>query len=205
MSSINTSYVKFSKCHFNNIKLNIGMNLLNKAISMNRYYNVYSCNNSVKYEGIDPLYGPNNFVMPEEEMVNMDVNLLHYETFLIFPQLKKINQIMEKFNIRTIQSQPSYYINLNSSTEEFNSYFNVPFVEFIGNYESMNIFETIKRDCRLNDCYFDNIVNYSKTTMSLSTIRFCIMRPFINSNGDQINGFDDTDFWNTIIEIISEL
>ena len=83
MTSIN--YVQCSRCYFNSMKINVAISLLNEAIRSNRYFNVYNYNNNVREEGIDPLYGPKDFVMPQEISI-MDVNLIHYETFLIFPQ-----------------------------------------------------------------------------------------------------------------------
>lgn len=194
MNSVN--YIGFAKHYFKDMKLSIAINLLQEALSLNRYHNVYyNIDQTYSYEGVDPLYGPLNF--------NFSLNNdLHYETFLILEKIEQINKILEKFNIKTIQSQPSYYINNESLNSSLKAYFNLPFVEFIGSKESIKIFETIKSDIRFNNYYFDA---YPEIKDSQEVIRFCIMRPYIDLMGNQIFGFNDSDFWDTIIEVLSEI
>lgn len=198
-------YTSYSRHFLKDLPIRLVNLILSEAVKLNRYYNEYNIvlitgiNKEIK-EGTDPCIGPKDFSI--EFLNNSPIGNISYETYLILPYLTTINNILDKYNIRTIQSQPSYYINLN--VLNFETYFNIPFVEFTGSIDSIEIYKKIQANIKLSKCYFNIYFEKDKTTDDVN-IRFCILRPFLDIDGNVNSGFDDTDFWLNIIEVIQEL
>lgn len=196
-------YTQWTRQYFYDLKLNVATQLLSEALKSNRYYNVYSrSNGNYDEEGIDPCLGPKN--LDPLKLETNDMGKVSWETLLIKDKLDKINKLGEKFSIKTIQSQPSYYINLNEESGNFNTYFNIPFVELVGPIQWIKIFKLFQKDTRLSNCYFDINWNINSNTNS-NTIRMCIIRPFIDIKGNLLYGFDDSEFFLNISKIFEEI
>jgi len=198
-------YIHWTKQYFYDIKLEIASRLITEAIESNRYYNVYyNINQRCIKEGIDPCIGPTN--LDHEFLITEYFGQVSWETILIKDYLDQINMLGEKFGIKTIQSQPSYYVNLNLEPGHFNTYFNLPFVELIGPINWIRIFKQIQSDPRLLECYFDTNFEIPQTEFEENlSIRFCIVRPFVDFEGNQISGFSDIDFFSSIIQVFWDI
>jgi hypothetical protein len=93
--------------------------------------------------------------------------------------------------------------NLINSYPNFESYFQLPFVDFSGPIDALKIFKKMELDFRLSNCFFNTFYTTNKET-GVIRIRFCIMRPFVDINGQTNSGFSDEDFWQTICDICKE-
>ncbi len=174
--------------------------LLVDAIKFNRYHNEYvKSDGKIITEGVDSITGPDGF--NKKLLDNSPIGPIGYETLLILPYLEKINNALEKLNIRTVQSQPAYYNNL--AHDGFKSYFQIPFVDFAGPFEAIEIYNKMEQDPRLSKCYFNKF--YAADQSDETVFRFFIGRPFIDLDGNPNSGFADRDFWELICTIADEL
>ncbi len=196
-------YVNWSRTRFSNLPLKCATTLLNQAIELGRYESEFK-NDQGKLikEGNDLCIPPRGF--DKNLLDNSPIGPINYETYLILPWLIKINDSLKKHNISTIQSQPAYYVNLIEPA--FKSYFQVPFVEFLGSIDALEIYQKMESDPRLSKCYFNTFYQdrYPNRKPGEFRIRFCIMRPFVDLEGNQNSDLDDEDFWTTICDICSE-
>jgi hypothetical protein len=193
-------YVKYTRIEVSSLPIIFSTTLLVDSIEANRYFDEYiSLTDELISEGIDPTTGPEDFDMTLLD--NTPFDSICYETFLIVDYLIKINESLKVYNIKTIQSQPSYYINMDDPN--FKSYFQIPFVEFSGSVDAIKIYEQIKSDSRLSKCFFNTF--YEKDSSDEIIIRFFIGRPYIDLHGSPNSGFSDNDFWEIICTIAEEL
>jgi hypothetical protein len=192
-------YVYWTRFAVSELPITVASSLLSEAIKTNRYQNTFvKPDGKIVTEGVDTCLGPEDF--DPDLLDNSPIGQIAYETWLILPYLLKINKALEVYNIRTVQSEPVYYIN--SIRTEFKSYFQIPFVDFSGPIEAIGIYKKIQSDSRLSNCYFNTF--YTTNSSGEISIRFFIGRPFIDLDGKPNSGFSDDDFWQTICTIVSE-
>jgi hypothetical protein len=176
----------------------ISNNLIKDAIDSNKFYHKYNdCNNKLIIEGIDPVLGPAGFDFDSYDVEKIDVG--GYETSLIYNYLIKINNLLKKYSIITIQSEPAYYNNDNGFSPP---YFQLPFIEFSYKKNSVPILKKIINH-NLTSSYLSFTGHYKVD--NIPHLRTILIMPYINDNGNQINSFDDTPFWNNIIIILTEI
>jgi len=157
---------------------------VSKAKQSQKYFNTKT------QKGIDPMDGPKGFDVKLLDIKEFGGEI-SYETYTIVKYLQQINQLLQPYKIHTIQSQPSWLID--------DSYFQIPFIEFEGNPNSVQIFREMYD--MLDNCLSNT--NISKNA-GKSVVRFCILRPFIRDyklNSD----FLDTDFWEKIVDMCDKI
>jgi hypothetical protein len=193
-------YTYWTRFTVSQIPAKVASSLLAEAVRTDRYYNEFvKLNNEIVTDGVNSCFGPVDF--PAENLDHPLLGSIAYETWLILPQLLRINKSLACYNIQTVQSEPSYYNNM--AREEFESYFQIPFVDFSGPVESIEIYKKFQSDPRLSNCFFNTF--YKRNESGEIAIRFFIGRPFIDFDGNPNSGFSDDDFWETICTIAEEL
>ena len=193
-------YVYCSRQKVSGLSVKHAATMMLEAIEMDRYCNEYLdfSGNKIK-EGIDSCIGPEGF--DKELLDNSPIGPISYETLLILTWIMQMNESLKSHGISTVQSQPAYYENY--TDPNFESYFSVPFVDFAGPIEALGIYQQMESDTRLSNCFFNTFYVQSKKSGKV-TIRFCIMRPYINTTGQANSGFSDIDFWETICTVCAE-
>jgi hypothetical protein len=202
-------YVIFSRIKVSELPVTLAAPMMIDAIKLKRFYCEHKkCNNTIEdetiysgeiiMEGINPCLGPKDF--DEELLDNSPLGLISYETTLIMPYLMQMNDSLQSHNISTVQSQPAYY---NNSGISFDSFFSVPFVDFLGSIDALNVYQQMKLDPRLTKCLFDTFYQENEETGEIC-LRLCIMRPYIDINGKPNSGFSDTDFWETLCAVCKD-
>lgn len=191
-------YTLYSKLETSKIKLNILNELMSQALKTNRFFHTYTdMNGNNLYEGIDIIKGPNGFNIKKIDTENLGIE--QYETSIIYKYLIEFNNLLKKHNVRTIQSSISYYLD----DEKISlSYFQVPFIEFIGHKNTIPIMKKIINHSLASTYLSFTIPNIYKDNQ---VIRTTLLRPYVDFNGNKINDFDDTDFWDTILIIIKSI
>jgi len=178
------------------IKSDICCNLLSEAVKLDRYfYDHYNSNGIIK--GIDIIKGPTGFDIKKIDTEKLGIE--QYETSIIYKYLIKFNKLLEKYNVKTIQSSISYYIDV----EDFSPpYFQIPFIEFVGDKNTILIMKKI-----VNHDLASSYQSYTFPTFydNKQVIRTTLLRPYIDSEGNKINDFNDTDFWDNILIIIKSI
>jgi hypothetical protein len=199
-------YVQYTRLYESNLNVLVSNKLRSQAVELKRYYHSYYDNN-YKFieEGIDSTLGYNEFNIKEYDTENYGID--QYESVLIYKYLKKINNLLSIFNIKTIQSGISYWNNDINFPEP--SYFQLPWIEFAGDTNSIPIMKKIINH-KLSKKYFsftfgDYIKNSINQEKIETRIRTSLIRPFIDSDGNLINDFDDLEFWENIVKIIQEI
>ena len=194
-------YVYCSRQKVSELPAKHAATMMLQAISSDRYYNEYvDYNGNVIKEGIDSCIGPDGFDIGKLD--ESPIGPIGYETLLILPWLLRMNESLKSHGICTVQSQPAYY---NNQIEKgFDSYFQLPFVDFAGPISAIGIYQQMESDPGLSSCFFNSFYTKDKKTGQI-VIRFCIMRPYTNSNGQVISGFSDTDFWELICTVCADL
>ena len=199
-------YVSMSRLNIENIKESYKEKLIEEAILLNRYYEK-KYTDSYKNNTIEKGIAPEQII---DNIKENDLDVDSYETILIIDELIELNKLLNKFNIFTIQSQPSYYIN----DETFSRpYFQLPFVEFRGNINTIPIMKEIVNHKLLQNYYF---TSYPELIDDTPMIRTTVMRPYLSGNYFSKNqeeedkkkllyGIYDKDFWNNLICAIREI
>lgn len=167
--------------------------LVEQALHMNRYYyKYYNKYGILTVEGVDPADSiPMGTIIPEE------YSEIGYETTLILNYLIEINNLLKKYNMKSDQSQPSYYVNDFSFSQP---YLQLPFVLFICGLDAFPIIEKFVYHPLIEN-YYIFIDTYESDVLGYI---FVIMRPYIQK-GELIVTFDDGKFWNDIITIAKEV
>lgn len=193
-------YPSYTRYPVSELPMDLVSTMFSDAIKFNRYHNEYvASNGSIISEGVDACNGPDGF--EQELLENSPIGHIGYETLLILPQLLKINKALSIHNIQTVQSQPAYYNNL--IDKNFKSYFQIPFVDFAGPVEAIEIYKQMETDPRLSNCFVNMF--YTTSPSGEISIRFFIGRPFIDLKSRPNSGFFDDDFWELICTIAEEL
>jgi len=200
-------YVQYTRLYEETLKVSVANKLRFQAVDSQRYYHSFYDNNDIFVEeGVNSTNGYNGFNIEEFDTENYGID--QFESVLIYEYLVKINNLLSKHNIKTIQSGISYWENDVNFPEA--SFFQLPWIEFAGNVNSINIFKKITEH-KLAKSYmsftfgesFGKDKNNSKQTNTI--IRTSLLRPYINSQGDLISDFTDKDFWENIVQIIKDV
>ena len=190
-----TSYVRQDIAE---LSLQVSNSLVSEAIQNNRYFHTYYDKNGfLLTEGVDPSSGPKEFDVNNFDTENIGVN--QYESSLIYSYLVQINNLIKKYNVTTVQSEPSYYID--DITFE-DPYLQVPFIEFLTNKNSIPILKRIVNHHLIS--YYLTITShqvYSEKEM----FRLIIFKPYVDQFGGQISSFDDSLFWNNIVNALKDI
>jgi len=194
-------YPGFSRVKVSELPVKLAATMLSDAINLDRYYNEFiNINGQVVSEGANSCKGPEGF--DQSVLDDSPIGSISYETHLILPWLSRMNESLSTHNIRTVQSQPAYYNN--EMDPSFESYFQIPFVDFEGTVDSIKIFRQMETDERLSNCFFDIFYTECKKTKQIK-IRFCIMRPFVNFAGEFVSEFSDRNFWKLVCSVCEDL
>lgn len=183
--------------------------IIDESFRLNRYFHrYYDVNNILTTEGSNVAFGPGGEKDPFKigdyvETVEVEVDM--YESFLIYDYLVRINKNLDKFGIKTVQSQISYY----SKDVEFSSPndFQTPFLSFEGNTESISILKKMMLHPLAKDLLFfshyDMRFEPSHDMSHKTYIAFA--KRIFNTEGKFIFTFDDTDFWTTMETISHDM
>lgn len=129
------------------------------------------------------------------------LNIDSFESLLIINELYTLNALLKKYNIATIQSQPSYYVNECSFAPP---YLNLPYVEFVGSRDAIPIFKMIV-DHDLMKHYFASSFSEIDTETKRAQIRLTIMRPYFDKDNRLVSGFDDKEFWGNVVNVVKDI
>ena len=188
-------YTTFSRIETQVLKSNISVDLINQAIKSNRYYHYYKdLNGNVQEEGIDSASGPKGFNMKNFDKKGIDID--QFESTYIIDYLVTINKLLEKYNIKTVQSGIAYYNDVDFFSEP---YLQLPFVEFSGDKNAIPVMKKIIKHPLFQNYYSSSYCEYH------NIMRLAVLRPYIDSNGNKITEFDDTSFWNNIVYVIQQI
>ena len=197
----------FTEQYMDQLSLKDQKYIIDESFRLNRYFHqYYNVDNILTAEGTHVAYGPvgqqekfniKNYV----EIVEVDVDM--YESWLIYEYLVRINKNLDRFGIKTVQSQISYY----SKDIEFSSpnHFQTPFLSFEGNTESISILTQMMLHPLARDLlFFSHYDTRYDPSFELSHNTYITFaKRIFNTGGKFIFTFDDTDFWTTM-ETISE-
>lgn len=196
-------YVSMSRNYICDLKKTDRKKIIREAIKLNRYYKKY-----IDVSGNEIIEGISiGYVYPEDTRKINSLDIYYHETLLIIDELIELNNLLSKYNISTIQSQPSYYIN----DKEFSiPYLQLPFVEIRGDKNTIPIMKEIVNHKSLQNYYF---TSYPELKDETPMIRTTIMRPYLKGNSfieeteirELLYGIYDKDFWNNIICVIREI
>lgn len=192
-------YVQYTRLDISTLKLNISNIFIKQSIDMSRYEHVYFDHVNIKQqEGIDLVFGPVGFDVDDflSQKKQPHVPMDGYETSLIYDELATINKLLKKYNIHTIQSQPSYFVD---NSNMGHPYLQSPFVEFEGTVNTIPILKKIINHPLLSKCLTFTFPEKN------SVLRTSILRPYIDDFGNKINDVNDSDFWNNIVKVCQEL
>ena len=156
---------------------------------------------NAKYDGYDV----------ERQAIVDQIGLdMYYETFVILDQLIDLNLVLKPLGIRTVQSQPSWYIN--DKDPRFGCYMQSPYVEFNGARNSTVIayFKKLLLHPLLRGMYvFANYAQKNRRGVDeadpYNQVSVTVMKPYLNGER-KVDGvtFDDTDFWKNILMAVTE-
>jgi len=200
-------YASMSRLYIDDINIRYQIELIKEAKKLNRYYKKYflECGKE-ETEGTSISF----FYPKEKREKDNNLDIYYHETLLIIDELIELNNLLSKYKISTIQSQPSYYIN----DETFSRpYFQLPYVEFIGDKNTIPIMKEIVNHKLLQNYYF---TSYPELIDDTPMIRTTVMRPYLSGNYFSKNqeeedkkkllyGIYDKDFWNNLICAIREI
>lgn len=190
-------YVQFSRLRIANIKDDDAAikKLINDALKMNRYiYNFYDLYGKVCELGIDP--GRN---LDDDKTADpRNIGIEGYESSLIREILYELNDLLTKYKIITVQSQPSYYINHFSSSP----YLQLPYVEFSGDKNTIPVLKAIVNYPTLRNYY---AMSFSEIYKNVGTVRLTIMRPYVNDDNKILFNFDDSEFWRIVVDAVKNI
>lgn len=197
-------YIYYVRMHESTLKAKVLLNLIQESIELNRYYHrYYDGNEELQKEGIHGAYGPEGFDMSKFDVENLGID--QYESTLIYKQLLEMKTILAPFNIATIQSGISSWTSDITFSEP--PYFQLPFIEFCGDIKTIPIMKYI-----INHALASDYMSFTFPTTELDInqhftcrVRTCLIRPYIDNNGNQINGIDDSTFWSNIIQILKDI
>jgi hypothetical protein len=185
-------------------------NLITQAFKKKRYY--VNRNDGSPPEGIhsasgkgaDPKIFTKMDVYKKDNNVTIDID--QYESTLIWKKLEEMNRIIPKDDkssgIQTIQSGVAYY-DYDKTFGDRLPYLQKPFVEFCADPKYWEIAKWITK--KLYDTYGYNVTVFYDPVNAKHNygLRFCIIRPYY-VNGEYIKEFDDTDFFNNVINCLKE-
>ena len=202
-------YIDFVRLEINKIPIDIAMNLINQSVRLNRYYHSYSDDKKMITEGISPRTGPIGFNIKEIDTRNYGID--QYESVLIYPILVKLNDLLAKYNVSTIQSGVAYYcddIEFYDLAKQL-PFLQLPFIEFIGNRNTIPIMKKIVNHPLLAKYYTTS--NYDIFSDGSLHMRTCIIRPYLSEPiagqqlQEQVFDFDDTEFWADIQTAVKDV
>lgn len=191
-------YTNYVRQYIAELSLKVSNSLIHEAIQQNKYFRTYYDKNSVLLtEGIDPSSGPKEFDVNNFDTENIGVN--QYESSLIYNYLVQINNLIKKYNITTIQSEPSYYID-DITFEE--PYLQLPFIEFLAYKNSIPVLKRIVGH-PLVSSYLT--ITSHQVYHEKEMLRLIIFKPYVDQFGGQISSFDDSLFWNNIVNTLKDI
>ena len=188
-------YTVYTRLDTSLLKANILVNLIQDSIRLNRYYHsYYDHQGKFQKEGIHSAIGPEGFNMQDFDTQRLGID--QYESTIIYDDLIEINRLLEPLDLKTVQSGISYW---ESDVEFSDPYFQLPWIEFIGKKETIPILKMIVNHPLAN--------HYLSSTFTETDgrIRTCLLRNYIDDEGNQINGIDDSEFWQSIKTIITDV
>ena len=201
-------YIQYTRTRESNLKVSTSNKLRMEACLLNRYYHsFYDTHGCYIIEGINPGSGPSGFNIREHDIHNY--GLTEYESIVIYSYLVKINELLEKFGIQTIQSGIAYWVQDVKFSEP--SYFQPPWIEFVGepNFKTIYIMKqliTHKLASQYLSFTFGDHITDQNDGISKPKIRTSLIRPFVDPETSiHLYGMDDADFWANIIEIIQDV
>jgi len=188
-------YVEYTRMDASQLKALVLINLIQESINLNRYYHAYyDHNNILQKSGIHSAIGPDGFNMDNFDVKNVGID--QYESTLIYDELVEINRLTAPMGLKTVQSGVSYW---DSDIQFVKPYFQLPWVEFEGRKEAIPLLKMI-----INHPLANNYMSFTFSEFN-EIVRTCILRPYIDDDGNQINGINDSEFWSNIIKILKDL
>ena len=188
-------YVEYTRMDVSQLKALVLINLIQESINLNRYFHsYYDHTNILQKSGIHSAFGPDGFNMDNIDVKHLGID--QYESTLIYDELVEINRLIAPIGLKTIQSGVSYW---DSDIEFVKPYFQLPWIEFVGRKEAIPILKMI-----INHPLANNYMSFTFSEFN-ERVRTCILRPYIDDDGNQIHGINDSEFWSNIIKILKDL
>jgi hypothetical protein len=182
--------------------------LIDDAKKRKRYYIVKIIDGKKTVDGYDTVYGEwenrlDDFEKYKKVLGMPDpTNNFGYETTLIWKYLKEMNNTID--GIKTIQSQPAYYLDYRPDDPDDiykMPYFQVPFVEFQTEQSYWLIAKWITEELYKKYGY-SSTSYYQKKSDGVTMLRFCIFSSYYDKNDNLKNTIDDSDFFGNIVECL---
>lgn len=188
-------YITYSRLEISKLPVALSNGLIYDAIKLNRYYHkYYDLEYKLQEEGVHSALGPPDFVIQKNDYRNYDIDM--YETILIYDTIVKLNDLLSKYNIQTIQSGIAYY---EDDITFSKPYLQLPFIEFVADKDCINIMKEIVNHPSVKDYYV-----FSYTCMD-GRIKSSITRPYLDDNNNCVTEFDDSVFWDTIVRVATDV
>jgi hypothetical protein len=192
-------YTTMSRHYIQQIPTRVARDYIKQAIDMNRYHrNFYDNHNNLVTEGIHGAIGPDNFNIEDYDTMKLGID--QYESIYIYDVLVRLNKLLEKYNVKTVQSGIAYY------TEDVTfspAFIQLPFIEFSGSKDTIPIMKAIVNHELMKGYYTMSFTE--ENSRDKSVIRTTVMRPYLDSNKDWIPEFDDTEFWKNIEMVVEDI
>ncbi len=185
-----------------------------ESIRYNRFFHRYhDFDGELKSEGIDPAWGPggeeHRFEI-SEYVKNPIIDVDMYESFIIYDYLVKINNYLNKFGIKSCQSQISYYCKDILFFDK--NYLQNPFISYSGPIESIPIMKKMMEHPLAKDLLFyshyrggDELLSASGLSEYNKSVYITFARPFFDQEDKFIFIFDDREFWIKMLQIAFDM
>lgn len=169
------------------------LKMLSQSITLNKFYR----KTKTFVEGIHSVYGLDNFDMKTFD--NKGILIDMFESTYIIDYLFEINNCLNPYGVKTIQSGIAYYEDDYTFSDE---YFQKPFIEFVGSINSIHILIYLMKHANFKEYNkYTFTQRHNNDTQSID-YRLCIMKPYKDSIYVYI--FNDEDFWENICTTINE-
>lgn len=164
--------------------------MLNDSFIFNKFYR----KTKTFVEGIHSVYGLDNFDMKTFD--NKGILIDMFESTYIIDYLFQINNCLNPYGVKTIQSGIAYYEDDYTFSDE---YFQKPFIEFVGSIKSIHILIYLMKHVNFKHYNKYTFTQRHNTDTQSIDYRLCIMKPY----KDGI--FNDEDFWKNICTTIIDI